>query len=679
MLGMYLNVWYLFKQKTRLNVTVSLFIGLIIVVYLFVFLHNTIYIHHDNFSHWGLIVKNLYRNSRFPNFSDQIIRFQSYPTGSACFIWYVCKVIGYSEGNTLFAQSMLIFACIYPFFIMCNGIYTKEKFMLLVLVLAECIVWISYGADKGVGLYQLLVDVLLAAVAVAAFTIVYCLKDEINKAICCAVPLLVFEVCIKNSGVMWVFAIFIELCYFSCKNINENDKIFKVMGGALGIPFLFRVLWDSHIKMVFDNAIETKHAMSIEYWSKAFNEKTKEDLQNITRIFWNRTLSIKSKVTICLIIMVICTYLAYKINKKNAQRIHILFCCCFLIIVSVVYQVGNYFMYIFSMSTSEALRLAEYDRYVMTLECFLSGVIFLFLIILFITYRKEKIILQIYSLAVLIVFEIGVVWSHRADIKYLIYHLNPQVSSNDNITRWYFDRERMDDIVTQYELEEGKNCIIYIGDKEPYYRPYMSRYVLYSNNVRTINSNQINELKNANKYDYAIIMEQDQFVNKWLSDSNIPFENNECLKMDEYQYITLKEYLPRLVNENYISFISVKDEASLAFNDSMVDAMKNIGLTEELMGKYRYSYGAVIDSGQIVYEHLDNKLIDVSGEFLEGNYSLKSAGLNCGNLSSIRINGQEYSLNMRGINIVVYDKMTKQVIDSVNFDTWQVDGTYISK
>lgn len=149
--------------------------------------------------------------------------------------------------------------------------------------------------------------------------------------------------------------------------------------------------------------------------------------------------------------------------------------------------------------------------------------------------------------------------------------------------------------------------------------------------------------------------------------------------MDEYQYITLKEYLPRLVNENYISFISVKDEASLAFNDSMVDAMKNIGLTEELMGKYRYSYGAVIDSGQIVYEHLDNKLIDVSGEFLEGNYSLKSAGLNCGNLSSIRINGQEYSLNMRGINIVVYDKMTKQVIDSVNFDTWQVDGTYISK
>ena len=89
-------------------------------------------------------------------------------------------------------------------------------------------------------------------------------------------PLLVFEVCIKNSGVMWVFAIFIELCYFSCKNINENDKIFKVMGGALGIPFLFRVLWDSHIKMVFDNAIETKHAMSIEYWSKAFNEKRKK-------------------------------------------------------------------------------------------------------------------------------------------------------------------------------------------------------------------------------------------------------------------------------------------------------------------------------------------------------------------------------------------------------------------
>ena len=38
-------------------------------------------------------------------------------------------------------------------------------------------------------------------------------------------------------------------------------------------------------------------------------------------------------------------------------------------------------------------------------------------------------------------------------------------------------------------------------------------------------------------------------------------------------------------------------------------------------------------------------------------------------MSSIVVDGQEYSHNTRGINIVVYDNMGRSVIDSVTFDT----------
>ena len=49
---------------------------------------------------------------------------------------------------------------------------------------------------------------------------------------------------------------------------------------------------------------------------------------------------------------------------------------------------------------------------------------------------------------------------------------------------------------------------------------------------------------------------------------------------------------------------------------------------------------------------------------------VESAGYNAGNYSSVVINGKEYSKNQRGINIVVYDKTTDDVICSTVFDTW---------
>ena len=50
-------------------------------------------------------------------------------------------------------------------------------------------------------------------------------------------------------------------------------------------------------------------------------------------------------------------------------------------------------------------------------------------------------------------------------------------------------------------------------------------------------------------------------------------------------------------------------------------------------------------------------------------YLTFDAGYENGNTCSIRIDGTEYAKNMRGINIVVYNHVTKTVVDSVCFDT----------
>ena len=49
--------------------------------------------------------------------------------------------------------------------------------------------------------------------------------------------------------------------------------------------------------------------------------------------------------------------------------------------------------------------------------------------------------------------------------------------------------------------------------------------------------------------------------------------------------------------------------------------------------------------------------------------AISSQTLKSGNNSIVQIGGENYSKNMRGFNIVVFDAKSEKVIDSVNFDT----------
>ena len=63
-------------------------------------------------------------------------------------------------------------------------------------------------------------------------------------------------------------------------------------------------------------------------------------------------------------------------------------------------------------------------------------------------------------------------------------------------------------------------------------------------------------------------------------------------------------------------------------------------------------------------------MLQASGSLADGTpFIIQSAGLAAGNYASIIVNGTEYAVNARGINIVVYDNLAKEVIDSVAFDT----------
>lgn len=106
----------------------------------------------------------------------------------------------------------------------------------------------------------------------------------------------------------------------------------------------------------------------------------------------------------------------------------------------------------------------------------------------------------------------------------------------------------------------------------------------------------------------------------------------------------------------------------MSVSEEIAKKINTLGIKTTLTGQHWKSYAAVIDSGEVVIERLSEQKISESLRLGNNNISIISAGFKSGNLSSIKLNETEYSLNRRGFNFVIIDKKQNQVIDTVCFD-----------
>ena len=103
---------------------------------------------------------------------------------------------------------------------------------------------------------------------------------------------------------------------------------------------------------------------------------------------------------------------------------------------------------------------------------------------------------------------------------------------------------------------------------------------------------------------------------------------------------------------------------------ALLQAMHSLGLEHAPFQAFQSSYLAVIDKKSIIYENCSDQLLQYNGTLENIDVYAESGGFHAGNTSSIQIDGIEYSLNQRGMNIVVYDNLLNRVIDRVCFDLY---------
>lgn len=141
---------------------------------------------------------------------------------------------------------------------------------------------------------------------------------------------------------------------------------------------------------------------------------------------------------------------------------------------------------------------------------------------------------------------------------------------------------------------------------------------------------------------------------------------------DIFESTDIETFLSQIDTKKYSVFISARDEAATNLSTEAMNELHKMGINTQInIDGFRKSYYAIIVDGIITEDLSEDKLESVGGEKkYDLKYDVISEGYNSGNYSSIIINDKEYSMNMRGLNIVLYDNDAKRVVKSVNYDTY---------
>ncbi len=136
--------------------------------------------------------------------------------------------------------------------------------------------------------------------------------------------------------------------------------------------------------------------------------------------------------------------------------------------------------------------------------------------------------------------------------------------------------------------------------------------------------------------------------------------------------------LLKVVKENpeYLAVVTTRNDTSKYFNKEIQSCFADLGLEEDLSRTSYLSYAAVIYGGEVLLEKsAENEAIDESLE-VSGHMVRVTSYANAvtGNYCQLYLDGDAHGQNKQGLNLIVYDFKTNQIVFSRSFNLGR-DGT----
>ncbi len=505
---LYLCIRIQFKLNKRELFLCAMFV--LILIYFSALLRGTHFIRYDNFSHWAVVVKDMLKNDRMPNFEDSIIMFQSYPLGSALFIYYICKIIGTTDACYIWAQVLMELS-----FIFCLAAYIKKENRFIgVFVIA---IFSTYALTVNISIYELLVDTLLPLAGLAAFSAVYFYRKYPIKAIICLGILSVLIVNIKNSGMFFYLICILVLCVCCWDYIRMHKMQFFIID--LLIPILSLFIWKKHVKLVFSDGLASKHSMSLENYKHIVTDKCGDEVFLTTKNMLSAFISPQSdglKLLLVSTLLIGLFAILYHILNEKKKELHSLKMIGMVWGIMILYQISLWGMYVFSMAGEEAIILGGYTRYMSSVIVFIFGILTIYILEnVEIKSRSCKCFLAaICILSGYLLIPLQNINSVSSLYRKPIF---------ENTTRYTIQKMK-----EKYHLPDGKRYLIYSNSENLGYLHYLGRYEFWTTGMRTIDSIEQEDMEELfQKYDYFIVLGEDTDIRQKLQELGYQFNIEE--------------------------------------------------------------------------------------------------------------------------------------------------------
>jgi len=526
-LGLVLFIWFLaagkrgllfqLKALNLLNTVFLLGFGVI-----FASLITTRYMHYDNFSHWGLVVKYMLLTDAFPNAASAIIDFKTYPLGSSTFLYYVCKIAGSSEGVMLVAQASLIFACFYAMF----GVIRDTKRFLLCSAMALCCAAMTFF-NISIRINNLLVDFLLPLLTLAVLSILFVYRHDVRRACIVSLPVLALLVIVKNSGIFFALLCYLYLLYTVLRKKQRQKKSTAFLLAALAIAVSLSTFaaWNLHVSAEFKGE-KSKHTMSVENFNEVSSEKTPEIRAEIVHRFQQAVFNRESLATRGIVLFQILALAAYLtarlLLKKKWALLKVLFWADAAV---VLYYAGILAMFIFTMPTEEALILAGFERYASSIVVFLIGALALCGVhdienSFHVQQGTKRDSMAFKNLLTKNIYEMATIFLIAASLTVLLSEVNGMNSMKaaypdsipGKVSRLTGDH---------WASPDQSRYLFYASDADSqitsYYLQYTARYFLFAAQVDAVDRLEDADFKKKlEKYDYLVVLESDGAIREFM-------------------------------------------------------------------------------------------------------------------------------------------------------------------
>lgn len=512
-IGLALAVYFLVREKKALPKKylnegfVFLFCGVCVCM---IALRGRLFSHFDNFTHWAVVVKTMLSTNRFPNFQDAI-SFQAYPLGSSVYIYYFAKVISHSEWIQMLAQSYMMLCFILPIFK--NG----KKYRILNFVILA--VFTNFIFCYNNRITELLVDTLLPLAGMAAVFFVFseCIKkDEDGEKVSFlyAIPFLCTVIQIKNSGILFA----VLACIVVITAVLRYKMDWKSGVAACVVPFLSLFLWQRHCAYVFSYALNTRHAMSISYFTNTFSNKTTEGISDLAQSIGVAVFQEKDLYIIIAFLLAVTAITAVFLRHEYRKMIEVWAVCVSLYLV---YLLGMFFMYLFSMpgtgitsfTVIGAASLAAFERYMSTIYISLYYIIMWYFLS---ALSRIEIKIKRLAAAFTAVLMLVVSWRFHNDAFDTIF--SPFRTESERT--WYSRRVWYENVAKQYGIQPQKSFFICIPFDDGGFAANMCFYMFSATGVSPNVISEDSQLEDATRFDYVILYDsENEIIQKWVSEN----------------------------------------------------------------------------------------------------------------------------------------------------------------